>query len=141
MEQEMVICPKCGKPFPKKRQELGYRFCINCSPQGTVRPIIESIGRGEEAETVMHIVSQQEYIAIQRGRNTMHSSLYSNPDEEAPDVSTFEEQEESVSLLSPAEREAQLETLEKEQQGLSERTLEDLEEYSMDEEDETEDIE
>lgn len=140
MELETVICPKCGKPFPKKRQELGYRFCINCSPQGTVRPIIESIGQGEEAEIIMHIVPQQEYNAIQRGRKMMHSSLYGNPDEEAPDVSTFEEQEESVALLSPAEREAHLDTLEKEQQGLSERTLEDLEEYRLEEDEEEEDM-
>lgn len=131
-ENETVICPKCKKPFPKKRLELGYRFCINCSSQGTVHPIIESIGQGEEAETVMHIVSHQEFVSIQRGQRMLHKSLYENPDtmeiEEAPDMSTLEDQDEQFAHLSPADREAQLEAIENEQAGLSERTLEDLQE-------------
>lgn len=140
MEIETVICPKCKKPFPKIRQDLGYKFCINCSPQGVVHPVIESIGQGEEAETIMHIVSQQEYNTIQRGQRMLHANLYENPDieeEEAPDMSTFEEQEEATSHLSPAEREAQIEALEQEQNGMSERSLEEFEDLMplMDEED------
>lgn len=139
MTVETVICPKCKKPFPKQRLDLGYKFCINCSPQGSYHPVIESIGQGEEAETVMHIVTTQEFNAIQRGQRQMHGSLYNNPDieeEEAPDMSTFEEQDEAVSHLSPAEREAQIEALEQEQQGLSEHTLEEMEDMSLEEVDE-----
>lgn len=143
MTDETVICPKCKKPFPKKRRDLGYRYCVNCSPQGSYFPVIESIGQGEEAETIMHIVSQQEYVAIQRGQRMLHANLYENPDieeEEAPDMSTFEEQEESVSHLSPSEREAQIEALENEQNGISERSLEEIEDLMplMDEEEEEE---
>ena len=141
MTVETVICPKCKKPFPKQRRDLGYKFCINCAPQGSYYPIIESIGQGEEAETVMHIVTAQEYNAIQRGQRQMHGSFYNNPDveeEEAPDMSTFEEQDEAVAHLSPAEREAQIEALEQEQQGLSEHTLEEMEEYAPLEEEEIE---
>ena len=126
---EMVTCPKCGKPFPKGRKLLGYRYCIERTPQNYVRPVIEDQGEGEDTYTVVHIVSQQEYNAIQRGKKLLHGGLQVDPDlEEAPDLSTFEQQDEEMQQLSPAEREARLQVMENEQQGLSEHTLEELEE-------------
>lgn len=35
---EMIPCPKCGKPFPKERKDLGFGACIACTPQGE-RPL------------------------------------------------------------------------------------------------------
>ena len=37
MNLEMIQCPKCRADFPKKRRELGYHVCINCS---TVKPVV-----------------------------------------------------------------------------------------------------
>lgn len=126
---EMVTCPKCGKPFPKGRKLLGYPYCIDCTPQSCVRPVIEDQGEGEDTYTVVHIVSQQEYNAIQRGKRLLHGGLQVDPDlEDAPDLSTFEQQDEEMQQLSPAEREARLKAMENEQQGMSEHTLEELEE-------------
>jgi len=125
---KMIPCPKCGKPFPEGRKKLGYPFCVNCTPQNYLRPVIEDQGEGEDTYTVVHIVSQQEYNAIQRGQKMLHGGLSVNPEmEDAPDTSTFEEQDEAMQQFSPQEREARLKAMENDQQGLSERTLEELE--------------
>jgi hypothetical protein len=36
--EEMIPCPKCGKPFPEERRDLGFGACIACTPQGE-RPL------------------------------------------------------------------------------------------------------
>lgn len=84
---EMITCPRCGQPFPKKRQELGYNYCVNCSTEKQVTYIIEGTKDGDGDDTVlstMHIVSQEEADNINRARgmlqNSVDSDLYGIPD-------------------------------------------------------------
>lgn len=135
----MIKCPKCGKPFPLGRKKLGYDYCINCTPQNYVRPYIEEQGEGEDTYTVMHVVTQQEYNIIQRGQRMMQTGRYitGSEQEDAPDMSTFEQQDEQEPQFTPAEREARLQAMEYEQQGMSEKTLEEVEQAApfMDDDD------
>ena len=125
---EMIPCPKCGRPFPKGRRDLGYPYCVNCTPQSTYRPVIEDQGEGEDTYTVVHIVSQKEYNNILRGQKLLHGGVSVDPEmEDAPDLSTFEEQDEAMQQFSPAEREARLQAMENDQQGLTEISAEEFE--------------
>lgn len=47
MKLEMIECPSCLTPFPKKRQELGYKVCINCSSAKKVVGITTLEGEGD----------------------------------------------------------------------------------------------
>lgn len=128
---EMVRCPKCGKLFPKGRKMLGYNYCIDCTPQSMIRPVIEGQLDGEDVVTTVRLVSQQEYNAIQRSKNVAYGGLSVDPDiEEAPDLSTFEQQDEEIRQLSPADREAALQAAENEHQGMSENAMDELERMS-----------
>lgn len=129
MEIDMIKCPKCGKLFPLGRRKLGYQFCIACTPQNYVRPYIEEQGEGEDTYTVVHIVSQQEYNIIQRGQRMMQAGRYvtGSEQEDAPDMTTYEQQDEQEPHFTSAEREARLQSLEYEQQGMTERSIEEIE--------------
>lgn len=93
---EMVTCPICGKPFPKKRQELGYNYCVNCSSESKVAALIEGTMDGEDCQTSIQIISRAEAEAIDNalrfGRRVIVDSEY----EEAPNTMTFEEQDEEL---------------------------------------------
>lgn len=47
MNLEMIECPSCGNDFPKKRMELGYKVCINCSSVKKVVGITTVEGQGD----------------------------------------------------------------------------------------------
>jgi len=47
MQLEMIQCPNCGQDFPKKRVELGYKVCINCSSVKKVVGITTVEGKGD----------------------------------------------------------------------------------------------
>lgn len=47
MQLEMIQCPNCGQDFPKKRVELGYKVCINCSSVKKVVGITTVEGQGD----------------------------------------------------------------------------------------------
>lgn len=47
MKLEMIECPSCLNPFPKKRQELGYKVCISCSTAKKVVGITTLEGKGD----------------------------------------------------------------------------------------------
>jgi hypothetical protein len=66
MQLEMIPCPKCGNDFPKKRKELGYHVCINCS---TVKPkvaITTVEGEGDHTYNDIIIMDQDQAMAIAR---------------------------------------------------------------------------
>lgn len=138
---EMIPCPRCGTPFPKRRQELGYNYCVNCSTEKPKVCRIEDQGEGEDTVTVSTIITQEEAMAIAKAERGGRVDLI--PDQEpVPDYSTFEEQDEIVSSERPDlfRDESKLTEMEREFAGLSERSLEEMERMApmMDDEDEPE---
>ena len=62
---QMIPCPKCGNDFPKKRKELGYHVCVNCS---TVKPLVGITtveGTGDHTYNDLIIMDQDRALAIQ----------------------------------------------------------------------------
>jgi len=60
----MIPCPKCGLYFPKKRKELGFHVCINCS---TVKPVVGITtveGSGDHTYNDLIIMDQDKAKAI-----------------------------------------------------------------------------
>ena len=64
MQLEMIPCPKCGNDFPKKRKELGYHVCVNCSSVKPVVGITTVEGSGDHTYNDMIIMDQDRAIAI-----------------------------------------------------------------------------
>lgn len=90
---EMIPCPVCGKPMPKKRLELGYGYCINCSTEKPKVCLVEGTQEGDGAQAKVVIMSSQEAQKILGYKNT--GLGLDHLDDEIPlDVQTFEEQEE-----------------------------------------------
>lgn len=64
MQLEMITCPKCNNDFPKKRKELGYHVCVNCS---TVKPVVGITtieGEGDHTFNDLIIMDQDRAISI-----------------------------------------------------------------------------
>ncbi len=94
---ETVVCPRCGKPFPKKRYEMGYRCCVNCSTEKPRVCIVEEVGTGEDIYTVCSIVSQEEARTYERSRQLLQGSSrtrLASLDEPELDMNTTETEEE-----------------------------------------------
>lgn len=126
---EMIPCPICGKPFPKKRKELGYNYCVNCSTEKPLVCRVEECGEGDHTYDTIQIMTQKQAYEIYKAEHGLKIDY--NPEEEsAPDYSTFEEQEEVTASMSPAEKESYLEKLENEFTGMTERTIEEMDQLS-----------
>lgn len=127
-ELEMVKCPVCGKPFPKKRVELGYNTCVNCSTVKRVVGLGEDLGEGDHTYSVLHIVQPEVARAVYRAQNMGKVTVDVDAEDEgdAPDFRTFEEQEEDLHTLNPTEREAKYQEMENEFQGMTERSIDEL---------------
>ena len=141
-ELEMIPCPICGKPFPKKRKELGYNYCVNCSTEKPLVCRVEEHGEGDHTYDSIQIMKPEEAFAIYKAEHGLKIEF--DPEEEtAPDYSTFEQQEEVTASMSPAEKERYLEELENEFTGMSERSVEELNQLAplMDDDDEEEEEE
>lgn len=139
-ELEMIPCPICGRPFPKKRKELGYNFCVDCSTEKPLVCRVEEHGEGDHTYDSIRIMKQEEALELYKAEHGLKIDI--NPEyESAPDYSTFEEQEEATASLSPGEKEARLQELENEFFGMTERSLEELDQLSplMDDDEEEED--
>lgn len=139
---EMIPCPKCGKPFPKKRRELGYNYCCDCSTERFKTCRIEDQGEGEDTYTVLTVLTQEEALAIAQAEG--RARVDQIPDQDpAPDYSTFEEQDEKLSEERPDlyRDETKLTEMEKEFAGMSERSIEEMEKLAplMDDDEEPED--
>lgn len=139
---EMIPCPKCGKPFPKRRKELGYPYCCDCSTEKFKTCRIEDQGEGEDTYTVLTILTQEEALAISQAES--RARVDQIPDQDpAPDYSTFEEQDEKLSeeRLDILRDTAKLTEMEKEFAGISERSIEEMEKLAplMDDDEEPED--
>jgi hypothetical protein len=64
MQLEMIECPKCGNDFPKKRKELGYHVCVNCSTAKPVVGITTVEGSGDHTWNDLIIMDQDRAFAI-----------------------------------------------------------------------------
>lgn len=64
MQLEMIKCPKCGNDFPKKRKELGYHVCVNCSTVEPVVGITTVEGSGDHTYNDLIIMEQSKARAI-----------------------------------------------------------------------------
>lgn len=60
----MIPCPKCGNDFPKKRKELGYHVCVNCSSVKPVVGITTVEGTGDHTYNDIIIMDRDRAIAI-----------------------------------------------------------------------------
>lgn len=140
-ELEMIPCPICGKPFPKKRRDLGYNYCVNCSTEKPLVCRVEEHGEGDHTYDTIQIMKPEEAFALYKAEHNLNGKIDYDPEEEsAPDYSTFEQQEEATASLSPAEREAYLAELENEFTGMSERSIEEMDRLAplMDDDEEEE---
>lgn len=64
MQLEMIECPNCGNDFPKKRKELGYHVCVNCSTAKPVVGITTVEGTGDHTWNDLIIMDQDRAFAI-----------------------------------------------------------------------------
>lgn len=66
MKLEMIECPKCGNDFPKKRKELGYHVCVNCSSVKPKVGVTTVEGKGDHTYNDLIIMEQDQYISIKK---------------------------------------------------------------------------
>ena len=99
VELEMVPCPICGKPMPKKRMDLGYNYCINCSTESRKVCIVEGTQEGEDVQSETFIVTPQEAQLIAKTKD-MGLKLERVEEETKLNLQTYEEQEETEKVLS-----------------------------------------
>jgi len=116
MELTMIPCPVCGNDFPKKRKELGFHVCVNCS---TVQPVVGITtveGTGDHTYNDLIIMDQQQAISIARKEaelsgkrvdiemldfdtdeitisQSIKETLYRIGDDDLPDENIFEDKE------------------------------------------------
>ena len=95
---EMVPCPVCGKPMPKKRLELGYKCCVSCSTEKPKVCIVEGTQEGDGTQDGIIIMSAQEARAISSYR-TGGLKLEHIEDEVPLNMQTFEEREVAEEVL------------------------------------------
>lgn len=97
---EMITCPRCGKPFPKKRKDLGYNYCIDCSTEKPLACVVEGHLSGDGDDTVectVHVVSLEEAVRIEHTRFSRGRTVDVNEsDEEAPNMRTIEDIDDSL---------------------------------------------
>lgn len=60
----MLPCPKCGNDFPKKRKELGYFVCVNCSTVKAKVGVTTVEGTGDHTYNDLIIMDADQYRSI-----------------------------------------------------------------------------
>ena len=98
----MVSCPVCGRPMPKKRMELGYRYCVNCSTEGRKVCVVEGVQEGEDVQSETVIVTPQEAQLINKTKKT-GTKLERLEEESKLNLQTYEDQEELEKSLEHRE--------------------------------------
>ena len=61
---KMIPCPKCERPFPEKRKELGYYVCVNCSTTDKVVGITTVEGSGDHTWNDLIIMDRRKALQI-----------------------------------------------------------------------------
>ena len=133
MEIEMIKCPKCGRPFPKARKDLGYNYCVHCSTERPVVGLIEGIGPEGDSMDSISIMKPEVAFKIERARRGISRSICISPDEEAPDMRTTEDQEDT--MIASSDRNTRVSGMEEEYSATVEEVkdlgsvLDDLDKY------------
>jgi len=111
---EMVICPICGKPFPKKRKELGYNYCVECSTEKQKVCVVESYGEGDHNYNDIVILSQEE--AWEALKPQELDPVYIDVDENGEGIVEEETlfEDEAIELGNSQDRDSYLDSLENE---------------------------
>lgn len=125
MQIEMIPCPVCGKPMPKKRMELGYNYCVNCSTEGKKVCMVKGNQEGDGNQEEVIIMTAQEAQKLTKYRNE-GARLEQLEEESSLDMRTFEEREaaeETLHLRDVAELEGEF------GYEISDRTAQGLENY------------
>lgn|SRR5574344_434248 len=135
---EMVPCPVCGKPMPKKRQELGYPYCVDCSTENKKVCLIEGTIEGDGVQSDVIIVTTEQGRIINKA--ACESGIVLLADDDLPDMQTFEQQE--VAATVNAETRRQAKQVDEETGELTEKVPEESEDifYVLQEETEEESI-
>lgn len=98
----MIPCPVCGRPMPKKRMELGYKYCVNCSTEGRKVCVVEGVQEGEDVQSETLIVTPHEAQMITKTKKT-GTKLERLEEESKLNLQTYEEQEELEKSLEHTE--------------------------------------
>ena len=61
---KMIPCPKCERPFPEKRKELGFHVCVNCSTTDKVVGITTVEGTGDHTWNDLIIMDRRTALQI-----------------------------------------------------------------------------
>lgn len=61
---KMIPCPRCERPFPEKRKELGYHVCVNCSTTDKVVGITTVEGTGDHTWNDLIIMDRRKALQI-----------------------------------------------------------------------------
>lgn len=118
---EMVICPICGKPFPKKRKEMGYNYCVNCSTEEQKVCVTESYGEGDHNYNDIVILDQKEARALLRTESRV-DEMVDDEFDDTPEVG------DGLSIHTAEEKDSFLNSLEDEfTPGFSDVILEQME--------------
>lgn len=92
---ETVVCSRCGKQYPKRRKELGYSYCVDCSEEQPVSCVVETLGEGDHTYVEVTILRAQ---GIENLTQTIKLNREDREraglDETDLDMSTFEDRDE-----------------------------------------------
>lgn len=131
---EMIPCPICGKPFPKKRVELGYPYCVQCSTEKKKVGLIEGIGKEGDSNEQMVIMNFEDARAVIRATRGLGIDKREQ-DEEAPEMRSVDAIESEIigdGVMNSSERDSLLASLEEEfSQGMSEIVIEEMSEMDL----------
>lgn len=101
---EMIPCPICGKPMPKKRRELGYNYCIDCSTEDKKVCVVEGTIEGDGVQSDVIILTKEQEQTISR----LNAATSKTADDESLDLQTFEQQEINAILDAETKRQSKL---------------------------------
>tara|TARA_R110000737_G_scaffold70979_1_gene99453 strand:- start:37 stop:327 length:291 start_codon:yes stop_codon:yes gene_type:complete len=82
MELEMIECPKCKDQMPKKRKELGYNVCINCSTVSAKRGVPVMRGTGDHTWVDLEVMTQDQFERYEEMENKTKSEITPDRNEE-----------------------------------------------------------
>lgn len=134
---EKIKCSRCGDEMPKLRLEkFGYDFCVNCSDVKPKVGRIRVVGEGDYTATELDILDQDTARRLQELENTSRG-VRNVPLE----ILNFDEDEavDDAKVIEAAVDKALDDELEEETPEDIEGDIEDLDEVSLEEEEDEED--
>ena len=87
----MMTCPVCGKLMPKKRYELGYHYCVDCSTEGRKVCAIRGTTEGDGAQFDTIIMTPEQGRAFQKALRS--ETLTRVEHDDVLNIQTFEQQD------------------------------------------------